>query len=44
VVELRFFGGLTMDETAEILSVSPDSVLRDWKMAKVWLMRELEKR
>src|SRR5579864_6511693 len=43
VVELRFFGGLTMDETAEILNVSPDTVLRDWKMAKVWLMRELEK-
>ena len=44
VVELRFFGGLTMDETAEILSVSADTVLRDWKMAKVWLVRELEKR
>ena len=44
VVELRFFGGLTMDETAEILNVSPDTVLRDWKMAKVWLVRELEKR
>jgi RNA polymerase sigma factor (TIGR02999 family) len=44
VVELRFFGGLTMDETAQILNVSPDTVLRDWKMAKVWLVRELEKR
>jgi RNA polymerase sigma factor (TIGR02999 family) len=44
VVELRFFGRLTMDETAEILNVSPDTVLRDWKMAKVWLMRELGKR
>jgi RNA polymerase sigma factor (TIGR02999 family) len=44
VVELRYFGGLTIEETAEILHVSPDTVLRDWKMAKVWLLRELEKR
>jgi RNA polymerase sigma-70 factor, ECF subfamily len=44
VVELRYFGGLTADETAEILQVSPDTVLRDWKMAKVWLLRELAKR
>jgi len=44
VVELRYFGGLTMEETAEVLQVSPDTVLRDWKMAKVWLLRELEKR
>jgi RNA polymerase sigma factor (sigma-70 family) len=44
VVELRFFGGLTIEETAEILHVSADTVLRDWKMAKVWLLRELEKR
>src|SRR5262249_21325961 len=43
VVELRFFGGLTVEETAEILRISPDTVLRDWKMAKVWLLRELEK-
>ena len=41
VVELRFFGGLTAEETAEVLDVSPDTVLRDWKMAKVWLLREL---
>ena len=41
VVELRFFGGLTADETANVLKVSPDTVLRDWKMAKVWLLREL---
>jgi RNA polymerase sigma factor (TIGR02999 family) len=41
VVELRFFGGLTADETAGVLKVSPDTVLRDWKMAKVWLLREL---
>ena len=41
VVELRFFGGLTVQETAQVLHVSPDTVLRDWKMAKVWLLREL---
>jgi RNA polymerase sigma factor (TIGR02999 family) len=41
VVELRFFGGLTADETAEVLKISSDTVLRDWKMAKVWLLREL---
>jgi RNA polymerase sigma-70 factor (ECF subfamily) len=41
VVELRFFGGLTAEETAEVLKVSPDTVLRDWKLAKVWLLREL---
>ena len=44
VVELRFFGGLTVDETAEALNVSPETVMRDWKLAKVWLARELEKR
>ena len=41
VVELRFFGGLTVQESAEVLKVSQDTVLRDWKMAKVWLLREL---
>jgi RNA polymerase sigma factor (TIGR02999 family) len=41
VVQLRFFGGLTADETAGVLKISPDTVLRDWKMAKVWLLREL---
>ena len=41
VVELRFFGGLSVDETAEVLKVSPDTVLRDWRLAKVWLYREL---
>ena len=41
VVELRFFAGLTEEETAEVLKVSPDTVLRDWKMAKLWLAREL---
>ena len=43
VVELRFFGGLSVDETAAALKVSPDTVMRDWKVAKVWLARELEK-
>lgn len=41
VVELRFFGGLTVEETAEVLKISPESVLRDWRLAKVWLLREL---
>ena len=41
VVELRFFGGLSVDETAEVLKISPQSVMRDWKLAKAWLRREL---
>jgi RNA polymerase sigma-70 factor, ECF subfamily len=41
VVELRFFGGLSVEETAEVLRVSPDTVARDWRLAKVWLLREL---
>jgi RNA polymerase sigma factor (TIGR02999 family) len=41
VVELRFFGGLTVDETAHVLNVSPETVLRDWKTAKAWLLREI---
>jgi RNA polymerase sigma-70 factor (ECF subfamily) len=41
VVELRFFGGLSAEETAEVLKVSRETVLRDWKFAKVWLLREL---
>jgi|SRR5215468_5139116 len=41
VVELRFFGGLDIKEAAEVLKVSPDTVMRDWKLAKVWLLREL---
>jgi RNA polymerase sigma factor (TIGR02999 family) len=44
VVELRFFGGLSVDETAEVLEVSPETVMRDWKMAKAWLFRELKGR
>jgi len=41
VVELRFFGGLSVEETAEVLEVSPQTVARDWKLAKAWLKREL---
>jgi RNA polymerase sigma factor (TIGR02999 family) len=41
VIELRFFGGLTAEEAAEVLRVSPDTVLRDWKLAKAWLHKEL---
>jgi RNA polymerase sigma factor (TIGR02999 family) len=43
VVELRFFGGLSVEETAEVLGVSPQTVMRDWKLAKAWLGRELKK-
>lgn len=41
VVELRFFGGLSVDETAEVLKVSPETVMRDWKFARSWLQAEL---
>ena len=41
VVELRFFGGLSIEETAEVLKVSPETVRRDWRLAKAWLLREL---
>ena len=41
VVELRFFGGLSVEETAEVLKVSQETVLRDWRMAKAWLAREI---
>jgi RNA polymerase sigma-70 factor (ECF subfamily) len=41
IVELRFFGGLTVAETAEVLKISSETVMRDWKVAKVWLLREL---
>ena len=41
VVELRFFGGLSVEETAEVLKVSPDTVMRDWRLAKSWLRREM---
>lgn len=42
VIEMRFFGGLTVEETAEALHVSPETVMRDWRLAKVWLLRELK--
>ena len=42
VIEMRFFGGMTVEETAEALQVSTDTVKRDWKMAKMWLLKELE--
>lgn len=43
VVELRFFGGLSLEETAEVLKVSPGTVRRDWRMARAWLHRELSR-
>jgi RNA polymerase sigma factor (TIGR02999 family) len=43
VVELRVFGGLTIEESAEVLELSPQSVRRDWKLAKAWLLRELSR-
>lgn len=41
VIELRFFGGLSVEETASVLNVSADTVMRDWRLAKVWLQREM---
>ena len=41
VVELRYFGGLNLEETAEVLGISPETAKRDWKMAKAWLFAEL---
>ena len=43
VVELRFFGGLSVEETAEVLKISPQSVMRDWKLAKAFLTREINR-
>jgi RNA polymerase sigma factor (TIGR02999 family) len=43
VVEMRFFGGLSIKEVAEVLKVSEETVMRDWRLAKVWLLRELNK-
>lgn len=43
VVELRFFGGLSVEETAEVLAISPETVMRDWKFARSWLQAELSK-
>jgi hypothetical protein len=43
VVELRFFGGLSVEETAAVLKISPETVMRDWKLARTWLRRELRR-
>ena len=43
IVEMRFFGGLSIEETAEVLAVSPGTVMRDWTLAKAWLHREINK-
>jgi len=43
VVELRFFGGLTVEETAAVLQIAPETVMRDWKLARTWLRRELRR-
>jgi RNA polymerase sigma factor (TIGR02999 family) len=42
VIELRFFGGLSVEETAAVLSISPQTVMRDWRLARSWLMREMD--
>ena len=42
VIDMRFFGGLTVEETADVLGVSPDTVRRDWRLAKLWLLREIK--
>ena len=42
VIELRFFGGMSVEETASVLTVSPDTVMRDWRLAKAWLLREMK--
>ena len=43
VIELRFFGGLTVEEAAAVLKVSPQTIMRDWRLARVWLAREMRK-
>ena len=43
VIELRFFGGLSVDETAAALKISPQSVMRGWKLARAWLQREMKR-
>jgi len=43
VIELRFFGGFSVDEVADVLAVSPQTVLRDWRLAKAWLQREMKR-
>lgn len=43
IIEMRFFGGLTAEETAEVLKISPDTVLREWKRARAWLQVEMDR-
>jgi RNA polymerase sigma factor (TIGR02999 family) len=43
VIELRYFGGLTVEETGQVLKISPQSVMRDWRLARAWLARELSR-
>ena len=43
VIELRYFGGFSVEETAQILEVSPETVIRDWKMAKAWLYQQIKR-
>ena len=43
VIELRYFGGFSVDEVADVLEVSPQTVLRDWRLAKAWLQREMKR-
>ena len=43
IVELRFFGGLTVDETAEVLNIAPSTVYKEFDLAKLWLLREFER-
>ena len=43
VVEMRFFGGLSVEETAEVLHASPDTIERNWRLGKLWLLREIER-
>jgi len=43
VIELRYFGGLSVEETAQVLNVSPQTVMRDWRLARAWLTRELRR-
>lgn len=44
VIELRFFGGLSVEESAEVLKVSPDTVMRDWRLARAWLLAEMTRK
>jgi DNA-directed RNA polymerase specialized sigma24 family protein len=43
VIELRFFGGLSVEETASLLKVSPSTVMSDWRLARAWLQREMRR-